>query len=631
MDNEYESKIKRIFLIHKDEGDGSRRINHMFCPECKQLHKHIVLQAPEEYTLTLSYWDGCLPVDKPVDNVDNDELSMGVDFSKRNHRRPYLEEDLRGYELVEYEDFKRFEKTAYRYIDADIKCPNCGYQVNLSHPSPNQQIHFMYDESGTEFPLWANHYINGEKIKYVWTTCFVSCYNDKLQYRIVKQFLVFNVRTGQTYLFEARDDKGRKVSKRENRIVNVSYMTSNVPRQSVMTNESLYALAESLRQMKAKILGYMPPSIEDYNNLFNEVKLQIDKERGDGTTIFKSSSGMSIDDIVYYNRMPNMAPDAFRDWKNRFLGSKKTRKNICKIKCDNPNPLGAILKELKHEVPKSIKKYLMVQPEYLDEYLIASMFFKDVSNIKKVMFSKYLQLHMDDLTVAFLKMLIEKLGETNVANKFITNKERSYLFYNGLRDTAEMYNRVQRLYPGIEPDTRGNIKEMHDRYQNIINIHERRVMEERQQDIVAGTFVSRPSSYENKVLSYTEEEMKYECVKGEFTFRWCRDTDEMRNVGVIMNICVGSYARRANEKECNIFLVTRNDKYYTCIELSEDSKTLYQCKTPHNQKAKGILKESILEWIKENDIELNTYDIQEDIETQWIQAEAEGPNYLQAN
>ena len=81
---------------------------------------------------------------------------------------------------------------------------------------------------------------------------------------------------------------------------------------------------------------------------------------------------------------------------------------------------------------------------------------------------------------------------------------------------------------------------------------------------------SREECFENKDITYTDEERSLEWENGGYKFCLPEDTSRLVDIGSNMNICVGHlYRDKAVKKECTIVYATKGEEYELCIELSK--------------------------------------------------------------
>lgn len=154
-------------------------------------------------------------------------------------------------------------------------------------------------------------------------------------------------------------------------------------------------------------------------------------------------------------------------------------------------------------------------------------------------------------------------------------------------DAANMYSLLR--YSTALPDaSHGNLKEVHDLLTDAYNKYR----------------------FGNLTIPYTPEEQALESSYQGFDFKLPVDTDTLYDIGTKLNICVGSYGRRAVRKDCTIVTMSKEDKYIACIELRQIGNQLkmYQLKSRFNHTVKEI--EPVTEWATNNDILVDCYDYQ---------------------
>jgi hypothetical protein len=99
---------------------------------------------------------------------------------------------------------------------------------------------------------------------------------------------------------------------------------------------------------------------------------------------------------------------------------------------------------------------------------------------------------------------------------------------------------------------------------------------------------------------------------GQLEFYLPKETYELIDCGEELGICVGSYGSSAVNKNCTILFLKECDEIKVCMELRKNivgnAFKLVQAKTNRNQKPE-IYNDLIIEFCKENNIEIDTWDI----------------------
>ena len=80
----------------------------------------------------------------------------------------------------------------------------------------------------------------------------------------------------------------------------------------------------------------------------------------------------------------------------------------------------------------------------------------------------------------------------------------------------------------------------------------------------------KEEKFENKNITYTDEEKGLEWENGGYKFCLPEDTKRLVDIGSYMNICVGHlYPDKAVNKKCTIVYAKKDEEYELCIELSK--------------------------------------------------------------
>ncbi len=98
----------------------------------------------------------------------------------------------------------------------------------------------------------------------------------------------------------------------------------------------------------------------------------------------------------------------------------------------------------------------------------------------------------------------------------------------------------------------------------------------------------------NVVISYTNEERKYEDNIDGYQFLLPKDTDALNEYGRCFHNCVASYRDNVLEKRSLIFAMKRKEKYIACIEVRQ--RRVVQAKGPCNQELSADVMEVLRKW-----------------------------------
>jgi hypothetical protein len=182
--------------------------------------------------------------------------------------------------------------------------------------------------------------------------------------------------------------------------------------------------------------------------------------------------------------------------------------------------------------------------------------------------------------------MIKYEGEVNVARKlisFIENDKNNNAFRT-LYDMVRCYDKLKSC--DFDFTQKYSIDELH-------------------------LYLAALASYKKNVtIKYSENDYRLEVSDDAFSLKFAENTDELKSVGTEMDICVGSYADDAVNKECRILVLRdiNNNKPVGCIELNNNG-TVKQAKGPHNRLLQNKEKEFVENWIKDKGLSNITHDL----------------------
>jgi len=186
-----------------------------------------------------------------------------------------------------------------------------------------------------------------------------------------------------------------------------------------------------------------------------------------------------------------------------------------------------------------------------------------------------------DFSASIFKIMIMHKSESVIATKLINFKKYD-VDNNAFRTLHDMINCYNKL-KSCEFDFSGSYK--------IDELHL----------YLALTLSKREKT--NKKIVYNNVEKALEMFNDNFSISLVKDTYELINIGLQMDICVGSYASNVVKKRCTIMVLTNltTNKPVGCIEMN-DEKYILQVKGKRNKLLKGNDKDFVLQWIKNNDL-----------------------------
>ncbi len=193
----------------------------------------------------------------------------------------------------------------------------------------------------------------------------------------------------------------------------------------------------------------------------------------------------------------------------------------------------------------------------------------------------------EDKVFLFLKLIINKNGETVAVNKFCTFFEKHPYSSCSLKDAWNMYYKLkQAKFSNLISFNKG-FSEIHD---DISKLYDKLRLSKR-------------------IIKPTETELERQFEKGEYSIRLAEDTDRLIEIGQKMHICVGSYGFAAVKKKTTIYYMLNraSDKYVGCFEVKRNR--LIQAKGFSNSLLQGAERGVLEDWVKEKRLSAkNCYD-----------------------
>lgn len=536
-------------------------------------------------------------------------------------------------------------------------CESCNQYIAAPSVQPINEREKVVNTS----LVWADHYLEGDDIvRFKWMSKKVSAWGDKIQVTYTNYMVLVNVRTGQSYVFEPWSNGKRQKGYQGPKLANITYelYTPAMPWYEQIPMEILESFYQTVYEKVSLRLGYKPKGIHEYheerNREHEERKLM--RRRGNRIPRVKlstTSNKLTLNQIILFNRFPNLNPlymeELVRTHRNqriyvkledgRMILEKKYRamkkesestrrmsldevldeskfgvveqadtseriaksytdKKISSIKPNDPNQVGSLMKAFKIPNTKTYRKHIAKKPLTVTSLRSILQDFKEADNIRKIMETDlYDSVGVDHRNEwlgwggnrrqfgYFMDEMIEKFGETIWTNKIVAGE----VSYSMLKDAGDMYYQIKNKNPNLEIDMRGNVYEMHENFTEILE----------------------SIKHTNYALNYTEEQLKLVREIDGYKFYLGVDTNELRKVGRVMRICVGGYADRARAKQVHIALMTKDDQYVMCIELSSDSKLVRQAKLHCNNYPDGEEKEVVTKWIQETGLLVDCRDLPE--------------------
>ncbi len=298
---------------------------------------------------------------------------------------------------------------------------------------------------------------------------------EKAFYSVDNRYkLIFNTKTGQTYIFNAPENKKNKIRFIHTYlpITNVTYNaelfdmpfgeclidTENPAEYKVNIFKEIYSL---IYEKISNNLGYKPKGIDEYAK-----ESDISNEKH----IYSASV------LALYNRFPNMNPFILKNMNRDiygFVGRIIPLRKMRKIKNISKNPIEELLKsynvlstelflECIKDNPKDIYKIIYYStffknPKYIKNLLdesIDSGLCNSASRVNTLIKGKY---SLENAVTYLLKHILKEKGEDNLyklLDKYLKNKVRS----NMLITIAEYYYTIKKINPKLKV----NLDEVYD-------------------------------------------------------------------------------------------------------------------------------------------------------------------------
>lgn len=168
-------------------------------------------------------------------------------------------------------------------------------------------------------------------------------------------------------------------------------------------------------------------------------------------------------------------------------------------------------------------------------------------------------------------------NETILVKQIVAANLNSFDSAQYIIDIHSMAQGILRRFPDFQMHYYGNLVEFHDQ-------------------------LTRDSQHANTVLRkihFTEQERLFEKkLEDGYEFVLPKSTHSLVDIGKTMNICVGSYGKRAADKELTIVTLNKENKPLVCIEVVKGR--INQAKLSHNRLPNKNIKEKVIRWASEN-------------------------------
>jgi hypothetical protein len=446
-------------------------------------------------------------------------------------------------------------------------CEHCGQVININY----------YNDDSNLLPRSITLFEDGDKLI---CSGFVNSFylNPKAKNIAMKAFrtrVVFNTRTGQTYILPEKDLNGKVVSGYGTpHIINCTYT-------GCVYNSALYKQWKEPCFQKAIIKELLIKHGQSNNidTWFNA----IDKWNDSNFNVY---SIMAM--ITLFNRFPMLDINSIEKL-GTFMRIKPIRENMSKLfhRVTTTHNVSEFIAAVDLNLPKTKTFKRLTVEDILNIFKLNTFYkygFRKVDLMPRFCSIRHNSIVLGDVLGdadyskkknKFVKALIAKRGDVVAMNLLCS--QHGYL----LGDTAIMYEKLLPHDILSEDDFKGNLKEIHDKFSKLVN----------------------KIKFANLSIPYLKKEIeKYNMQINDLTFKLADDTHELIKIGQAMGICVGGYGDRAVSRGCTI--VAAYDDSHTpkiCIELIHGNY-LHQAKAIYNNRVQGNLAFALKEWVEKTGV-----------------------------
>jgi len=212
-------------------------------------------------------------------------------------------------------------------------------------------------------------------------------------------------------------------------------------------------------------------------------------------------------------------------------------------------------------------------------------------------------------------VLLEIMGNSSMLVYFAGSYSRNIIAnfvqeYSRLKNEAELYRKIYLSRTNIS--VLFNMASHFKKLEQCLELND-----ENKKLLLSGTLnemsnkikkLFRMSDRTDYMIPYSENEMKYNCMVGKFTFMLARSTHILEEAGEQFHNCVGGYESRVLNKTSTIVIMKDGEKFEACIEISPQGE-LIQVKDMCNQILKPYKFGAVKRFIKETGLTLRTSDL----------------------
>ena len=300
---------------------------------------------------------------------------------------------------------------------------------------------------------------------------------------------------------------------------------------------------------------------EEYEQILSAMKDQMKEECG------------FVPDLSYgennFDRLVNFARFPFAPELNELCNEEVLGPTYCEIEGELKRSSDGVKKFILHTglpyTPKINRLFLQGHRTFLEYLNIWSMGFRDEKVIEKLMDADFQKIFAASCPFTAIPALE---GDIGFLFQFYDEKTVAKLMKGRFSSERGCYTTSDALHYMILLNEGGNLT------QNVIDKIGKEGFTEYNHNLLMRIFrETQPSEeehFENKDISYSDEEKSLEWENGGYKFCLPEDTNRLVDIGSKMNICVGHlYRDKAVNKECTIVYAKKADEYELCIEVNK--------------------------------------------------------------
>ena len=303
---------------------------------------------------------------------------------------------------------------------------------------------------------------------------------------------------------------------------------------------------------------------EEYEQIMSAMKEQMKEECG------------FVPDLSYgennFDRLVNFARFPFAPELNELCNEKVLGPTYCEIEEELKRSSDGIKKFIQYTglpyTPKINRLFLQGHRTFLEYLNIWSMGFRDEKVIEKLMDADSQKIFAASCPYTMYPALE---GDIGFLFQFYDEKTVAKLMKGRFSSERGCYTTSDALHYMILLNEGGNLT------QNVIDKIGNEGFTAYNHNLLMRIFrETQPAEeehFENKNISYSDEEKSLEWENGGYKFCLPEDTNRLVDIGSKMNICVGHlYRDKAVNKECTIVFAKKADEYELCIEVHKHNE-----------------------------------------------------------